>query len=189
MRRMSDSPWPEADDRLRALWAAGWTTLAIAARLGISKNSVIGRARRLGLPGRASPIKGAAPTKPRTPRAVRPASPKPARDTAPKPRPRPEPEVRAERPAIVAPVASPLPFRLAVIPPSRSCCWPIGEPRTPEFRFCEGVSVPGKSYCAEHCRIAYQTAPRTEAQEAAIPIIRAKWATRQGQSPRTLWGG
>lgn len=47
---------PEEDARLRALWADGLSTNAIAAALGRSKNSVIGRAHRLKLPARPSPI-------------------------------------------------------------------------------------------------------------------------------------
>ena len=36
------------------------------------------------------------------------------------------------------------------------CCWPIGEPGTRDFRFCcEPVEAVGRSYCAEHMKIAY----------------------------------
>jgi GcrA cell cycle regulator len=37
----------------------------------------------------------------------------------------------------------------------RSCCWPIGEPGTREFRFCGSEADPGRPYCAEHSAIAY----------------------------------
>ena len=51
------SPWTaQRDDQLRALWASGLPTKAIGAAMGISKNSVIGRAHRLGLPPRESPL-------------------------------------------------------------------------------------------------------------------------------------
>jgi GcrA cell cycle regulator len=36
-----------------------------------------------------------------------------------------------------------------------SCCWPIGEPGTKSFRFCDDMSVPGKPYCDEHAKLAY----------------------------------
>ena len=36
-----------------------------------------------------------------------------------------------------------------------SCCWPIGEPGTKAFRFCDDNSLPGKPYCDEHARLAY----------------------------------
>ena len=42
---------------LKSLWVKGLTTLEIGKRLGISKNAVVGKAHRLGLKGRPSPIK------------------------------------------------------------------------------------------------------------------------------------
>ncbi len=66
--------WAEpACELLRALWAEGLSASAIAARLGngFSRYAVIGKARRLGLPGRRSPIGngGHAPHQVRLPRA------------------------------------------------------------------------------------------------------------------------
>lgn len=50
--------WPEARvAQLRALWVEGLSTAQIGRRMGLSKNSVVGKVGRLGLPGRASPIK------------------------------------------------------------------------------------------------------------------------------------
>jgi hypothetical protein len=55
------SPWTEERDaQLTADWAAGFTTSQIGERMGIGKNSVIGRAHRLRLPSRGSPINFAA---------------------------------------------------------------------------------------------------------------------------------
>jgi hypothetical protein len=55
------SPWTEERDaQLTADWAAGFTTSQIGERMGISKNSVIGRAHRLMLAPRGSPINLAA---------------------------------------------------------------------------------------------------------------------------------
>jgi hypothetical protein len=55
------SPWnDERDAQLTADWAAGFTTSQIGERMGIGKNSVIGRAHRLRLPSRGSPINLAA---------------------------------------------------------------------------------------------------------------------------------
>ena len=51
------SPWnDDLDARLTSDWAAGFSTAEIGRRMGISKNSVIGRAHRLQLPSRGSPI-------------------------------------------------------------------------------------------------------------------------------------
>ena len=55
--------------RLRQLWAEGHSTAEIGRRLGVSKNAVIGKAHRLDLSGRQSPIKptglGRPPSHPR----------------------------------------------------------------------------------------------------------------------------
>ena len=52
------TPWtPERDDELLGLWDEGHSTSEIGRRMGITKNAVIGRAHRLRLPARPSPIK------------------------------------------------------------------------------------------------------------------------------------
>lgn len=52
------SPWtPALEAQLRALWAEGLPTLEIGRRLGMGKNSILGKAHRLKLPGRTSPLK------------------------------------------------------------------------------------------------------------------------------------
>src|SRR4051812_20405183 len=40
------------------LWFQGETTPVIGEALGVSKNAIVGQARRVGLPGRPSPIPG-----------------------------------------------------------------------------------------------------------------------------------
>jgi hypothetical protein len=51
------SPWAEErDEQLADFWRDGLTTIEIGRRMGISKNSVIGRAHRMQLARRASPI-------------------------------------------------------------------------------------------------------------------------------------
>jgi GcrA cell cycle regulator len=57
-------------------------------------------------------------------------------------------------------VRKPLPVPNAVVRPfprssARTCCWPIGEPGTPDFRFCTGDAISGKPYCPEHAALAY----------------------------------
>jgi GcrA cell cycle regulator len=47
----------EKINRLKKLWQEGLTTGEIGKRLAISKNAVVGKAHRLGLKGRPSPIK------------------------------------------------------------------------------------------------------------------------------------
>src|SRR5689334_5833341 len=49
--------WSEdRKDRFRTLWLAGRTCAQIAEELSMPKNSVPGRAQRMGLPGRGSPV-------------------------------------------------------------------------------------------------------------------------------------
>ncbi|MFZ8469382.1 GcrA family cell cycle regulator, partial [Staphylococcus aureus] len=43
--------------RLRALWSDGLSTAEIGRQLGISKNAVVGKAHRLNLASRPSPIR------------------------------------------------------------------------------------------------------------------------------------
>jgi GcrA cell cycle regulator len=37
----------------------------------------------------------------------------------------------------------------------QTCCWPLGEPGTRTFHFCDAEALPGKPYCAAHAAIAY----------------------------------
>ena len=38
----------------------------------------------------------------------------------------------------------------------RHCRWPVGDPRSPDFRFCGCTAHEGLPYCVDHARIAYQ---------------------------------
>lgn len=42
------------------------------------------------------------------------------------------------------------------------CRWPIGDPRSPDFRFCGATAERGKPYCREHMARAYIGAPRMD---------------------------
>jgi GcrA cell cycle regulator len=55
---MMGEKWPQPkDDLLRQLWLRGDTGTEIAQHMGITKNAVVGRAHRLRLPARPSPIR------------------------------------------------------------------------------------------------------------------------------------
>ena len=85
----------ERIEQLRKMWEGGMTASQIAEELGgVSRNAVIGKAHRLGLQSRPSPVKAsdstaAAPAAPAAPKQAAPAEP-----AAPRPAP-----VAAERPA------------------------------------------------------------------------------------------
>ena len=56
--------WTEEQiDQLKELWGEGLSTSEIGRKLGVTKNAVVGKAHRLGLPPRPSPIKRATGTK------------------------------------------------------------------------------------------------------------------------------
>ncbi|MBU6321738.1 MAG: GcrA cell cycle regulator [Patescibacteria group bacterium] len=156
--------------RLRALWDEGLSTAEIGRRLGVSKNGVVGKAHRLDLPARPSPIRREGPpgSTPRRsqPRRVAAGPTLPpllsasAVSTAP---PLVPPKLPAAAPT-TTPVHAPAATqaqRLALPPSPRAygraitCCWPIGEPGTRSFDFCSAESVPGKPYCEQHAQMAY----------------------------------
>ena len=154
--------WNEdAIARLRALWAEGHSTAEIGRRMGVSKNAVVGKAHRLNLPARPSPIRrdasGTSTPRPPAPRRVTGPTlpPLPAAESAPTEPARP---VTAVQPTYVAPpVRSPVLRQVAAPVRHRSvtCCWPIGEPGTKSFRFCDSDATQGKPYCTEHAQLAY----------------------------------
>ncbi|MEA3538998.1 MAG: GcrA family cell cycle regulator, partial [Pseudomonadota bacterium] len=70
----------ERIETLRSLWEKGLTASQIADKLGnVSRNAVIGKAHRLGLKARPSPVKGDSDGTPRetVKKAAAPAAPKP----------------------------------------------------------------------------------------------------------------
>ena len=55
--KMSEEWTPKRVSALIALWNEGLSTSEIGNRLGVTKNAVVGKVHRLGLPKRGSPIK------------------------------------------------------------------------------------------------------------------------------------
>jgi GcrA cell cycle regulator len=157
----------ERVELLRKLWSDGLSASQVAAELGpgITRNAVIGKIHRLGLAERA---KTAAAPRPRTVKAARPqtaivaAAPRSAGHAvhgnvalafAPQ-------AVVVARIAPEEEVVIPMSERVTLMELRESMCrWPMGDPTTPEFRFCGANSPIGSGpYCAHHARVAYQPA-------------------------------
>jgi GcrA cell cycle regulator len=121
----------ERIDQLKTMWERGLTASQIADELGgVSRNAVIGKAHRLGLQSRPSPVKAN-----ETPKKAAPA---PAR------KPVPAPEVEAARPVPAAapapapaPVRAPAPAPVSAAPtaaPARTALPPTCRPPAPQPR-------------------------------------------------------
>ena len=147
--------------RLRSLWDEGHSTAEIGRRMGITKNAVVGKAHRLELPGRQSPIRRGGTARPRLPQ--REAVPLPALVTAAPAAPAPAATVAAAPARVPALPVQPAPARPLG---SQPCCWPIGEPGTAGFRFCDDPAIRGKPYCPEHagrsCAVPQGARTRTD---------------------------
>lgn len=143
------------DDRvalLKKLWGEGKTAAEIAKELGgVTRNAVIGKAHRLKLSNRVSPIQQ---NKKPAPAKVAPVEKKPKQVIA-------EDESR-DKVALVDLGA-------------RACRWPIGDPREESFGFCGCESISGLPYCGEHAKVAYQAATRNrilKAEEAEVKEVK-----------------
>jgi len=134
---------------LSKLWDTGYSASAIGKMLGVSKNAVVGKAHRMRLEARPSPIR---------------------RDQHVRMRRRvPMPIRLSKLRSVPTPVpAQPLPTpRLAVRRDGKgpNCLWPHGDPGEADFHFCGAPAVEGKPYCPQHCARAYIT--RTRADDKA----------------------
>lgn len=139
---------PETIEALNRLWAEGKSITEIGKLIGMTRNAVVGKAHRLGLAKRPSPIARAAGPRPaQAPRKVQPRAAK-----------------AVVAPAPARPAKAPV-FRPTRIANGPACRWPIGDPKTDDFHFCGDPSIEGKPYCEKHCAMAYSG--WTEAVEKA----------------------
>lgn len=156
----ADVTWrDDAILRLRILWEEGRSTAEIGRQLGVSKNAVIGKAHRLKLAQRPSPIRVATSESARPSRCRRTETPPDGARSRCGPRksrrvslPPLASTSNAFTPALPVPVSARLP---GLSSRKTACCWPMGEPGTHDFRFCDFPAVAGKPYCGQHCCLAY----------------------------------
>ncbi len=158
---------------LKELWGEGKTAAEIAKLLGgVTRNAVIGKAHRLKLSGRVSPIQQN--TRPETVESR-------ARET-----------VRQAKAAVTRDVSiravTPETFiegkRIKLVElRERHCRWPMGDPKDESFCFCGHDSMVGLPYCEHHAKVAFQVNSRSKLKVdelAAIDgdVIRKNAATK-----------
>ncbi len=114
-------------NKLRKLWDDGLPITKIGNEIGVSRNAIAGKAHRMGLPKRNSPISKS-------------GDPRKNQETNNSDRSR----------------ELPLKIMLRDVEWSRNrCCWPIGDPKLPGFSFCGTSIIPGRPYCEENSNLAY----------------------------------
>lgn len=182
--------------QLRVLWDLKLSTAEIGRRMGMSKNGIVGKAHRMGLAGRPCPIRlSGEPRKPRARRTAGPTLPPLASAAVPDWRIAARtailPPAAPKQPSLKAAIGisdrharrpdggigAPEMTLHSVVHNSprvlekragtaQTCCWPIGDPGTRAFRFCDDAAVTGRPYCRSHCEVAYVTV-RDRREDAA----------------------
>lgn len=157
---MPSISWTAAEiDILRRLAAQGMSSTQIGARLGKTRNSIISKSQREGIPllwGLNRPKKPTGPRKPKM--SVMTGLP-----TNPDRKP-PQPLPRAS--ATDADKAFGKPVTIMELT-ADTCRWPIGDPHEPDFVYCGAQPVEGCSYCARHQALAESPRSKMAEQVAA----------------------
>tara|TARA_B100000035_G_scaffold301607_1_gene298375 strand:+ start:423 stop:839 length:417 start_codon:yes stop_codon:yes gene_type:complete len=127
----SKSTWNDTKlKKLEDLWKQGHPISKIGEMLGVSRNSVAGKAHRMGLPKRTSPISSAK-----------------------------KENLSVEKNNETSNIELPLKIKLRSVQWSRTkCCWPEGDPKQNNFKFCGQDIFPGRPYCDKHSLLAYTNA-------------------------------
>lgn len=145
---------------LKKLWGEGRTAAEIAKELGgVTRNAVIGKAHRLKLSSRVSPIQQNTKKSVKVASDVKKTVSK--QQSAPKTAPRSRNKVNIDADKIYHGEG----YSLAELT-EKMCRWPIGDPKDENFKFCGCPRVPGIPYCAEHAKVAYQAATRNRVLKA-----------------------
>jgi len=161
---------------LKKLWGEGHTAAEIAKQLGgVTRNAVIGKAHRLKLSNRVSPIQ----------QNKKPANKNVERKTTKKV----SPVSSASSHNIGSMTSAPKNvnvtysnkngelYSLMDLKP-RMCRWPCGDPKHDDFGFCGDASMPGLPYCEEHAKLAYQASTRNRifSADKEVKDVKAKLA-------------
>jgi GcrA cell cycle regulator len=166
-RNQSNSPWNARTDAfLRELWSSkSASQIALAINedfgLGFTRDMVLGRARRVGLPAKAKRggerIEGGARQKSH----ARPAAPpKPRAEARPKkpakPAPAPRPVITIEPGQACKPLAQSRRLRFEAIDFTSQCRWPLWDGNSAPRLYCAADIEVGRPYCPHHCAMAYR---------------------------------
>ena len=165
--------WTEQQiETLKKMWGNGYSANDIAKNLGggVTRNAVIGKAHRLKLSAGAASSRPVAEPPSKTVGVVATTINRVSKRRASVLRAMPPVKAATDAPArtTILRDVSLRPIEMARrsegIPVTkageRHCRWPIGDPRSPDFRFCGCDIHEGLPYCAHHARIAYQTVSR-----------------------------
>jgi len=144
--------------RLKELWDQGLPTAQIGKLLGFTKNAVVGKAHRIGLERRPSPIRRTA-VKPDRKKARSPIIPKLNFETA-KEKINETPKIKKNFQPVVKNIFSNY--------AKRGCEWPEGHPDESDFKFCGDERFEDKPYCLNHCAVAYVIPEKEESEKQQI---------------------
>ena len=134
--------------RLRELWDQGLPTAQIGKLLGFTKNAVVGKAHRIGLERRPSPIRRTA-IKPDRKKARSPIVPKLKFENSEETKEEIKEEIKIQhnfQPVVKNHITNNA---------KRGCEWPDGHPDESDFQFCGQERFEDKPYCLNHCASAY----------------------------------
>ncbi len=151
--------WNETNvARLRELWDQGLPTAQIGKLLGFTKNAVVGKAHRIGLERRPSPIRRTA-VKPDRKKARSPIVPKLNFENVK------EEELKNKK---IQQKFLPDIKNVFTNPTKRGCEWPEGHPDESDFKFCGKERFEDKPYCLDHCAIAYVVPEKEENEKERV---------------------
>ena len=180
------SSWPqERIDEMLRMNEAGNNLREIAAALGATRNAILGKLTRMGvprafLPGhkrakRAEPKLDAVAARPLRPMKPRAPLPTPEAPPLPPPVPPTEETTAPVRHEVFAAAGGVEVWQLS----EQTCRWPLGDPLDRErFRYCGERVEAEKVYCGPHCRIAYVPTQRQKTGRQLSPATRLDCSVR-----------
>lgn len=143
--------------RLKELWDQGLPTAQIGKLLNFTKNAVVGKAHRIGLERRPSPIRRTA-VKPDRKKARSPIMPILNFESQ---------NVKTTHTPFIPLNFQPSVKNIFSSISKRGCEWPEGHPEEDEFHFCNQERFEDKPYCINHCEVAYVIPEKDEGKQAS----------------------